>query len=557
MEIFRLFGSVFVDNDAANRSLSDTDRRGQGLANTFETMGGKLKAFGGTMSTAVTAPLVGGFLAITQGTKELRGDLSVLSTNAQVAGQDMGILNEAMIKLHAVTGETDSNVEGLSELLATGFRDEQLSTLLDSLYGASIKFKDTMKFEGIADGLQETLATGAAIGPFGELLERSGVALDGFNQGLQTAIANGTQEQYVLDVLAKTGLAGTYEAYRKNNQAMVEAEEANFRMQQSMAKLGATLEPILTPIISKVTELISKFNDMEPAGQKTIFIIGGIVMAIGPLLLGLGLLSSGIGTAITLVGTITAALPTMGAALAVITGPIGLTIAAIAALVAIGVLLYKNWGEIAAFGAKIWSDIKNAWEPNMKALGDGWNTFTEMISEAWSVMWGSVTTVFNTVQNYLDTATDTLTTGMLVKWTTFKTGITQIWGGITGAIKGFINDQLRFVNKLIDALNSIHVEIPEWVPGFGGESFGIDLPQVPYLAQGGDITRRGWAVVGEQGPELLDLNAGAQVRPLDKASGNVTFERGAFEGAFIMDDYGVDRLMDRIFARMGVKGGVV
>ena len=167
------------------------------------------------MSAAVTAPIVGGFIAVTQGTKELRGDLAALSTNAQVAGQDMGVLNEAMVKLHAVTGETDSNVEGLSELLATGFRDEQLSTLLDSLYGAAIKFKDTMKFEGIADGLQETLATGAAIGPFGELLERSGIQLDGFNQGLTAAIANGTQEQYVLDVLAKTGLAETYEAYRK------------------------------------------------------------------------------------------------------------------------------------------------------------------------------------------------------------------------------------------------------------------------------------------------------------------------------------------------------
>ena len=265
--------------------------------------------------------------------------------------------------------------------------------------------------------------------------------------------------------------------------------------------------------------------------------------------------ATGIWTTVTKIATIAGT--AFGGILAFITSPIGLVVIAIGLLVAAGVALYRNWDKIAAFGAKIWSDIKNAWEPNMKALGDGWNTFTEMISGAWSVMWGSVTTAFNTVQNYLDTATDTLTTGMLVKWTTFKTGITQIWGGITGAIKGFINDQLRFVNKLIDALNSIHVEIPEWVPGFGGESFGIDLPQVPYLAQGGDITRRGWAVVGEQGPELLDLNAGAQVRPLDKASGNVTFERGAFEGAFIMDDYGVDRLMDRIFARMGVKGGVV
>ncbi|MEW5953758.1 MAG: hypothetical protein AB1815_08495 [Bacillota bacterium] len=46
------------------------------------------------------------------------------------------------------------------------------------------------------------------------------------------------------------------------------------------------------------------------------------------------------------------------------------------------------------------------------------------------------------------------------------------------------------------------------------------------------------------------------MRPLNKAGG-VTFERGAFEGLFLLDDYGVDRLMDRIFARMGAAGMVI
>ena len=159
--------------------------------------------------------------------------------------------------------------------------------MVDALAGASIKFKDTMKFEGMADGLKKNLATGAAIGPFAELLERSGIALDGFNEGLTAAIANGTQENYVLQELAKTGLAQTYEAYRANNEEMVKAEEANFRMQIAMAKLGAALEPILTPIIEKVTELINKFNEMDPAAQKITLAVLGIAAALGPVLTGL------------------------------------------------------------------------------------------------------------------------------------------------------------------------------------------------------------------------------------------------------------------------------
>ncbi len=312
----------------------------------LKNVGDKLSGIGQSMSMAVTAPIVGGFVALTQGTKELRSDLAKLSTNAKIAGQDMEILDDAMAKLQAVTGETDSNVEGLSELLATGFRDEQLTELLDSLYGATIKFSDTLKFEGIADGLQETLATGAAIGPFGELLERSGVVLDDFNAGLQVAIANGNEENYILQELTRTGLAETYEAYRKNNEEMVKAEEANFRMQQSMATLGATLEPILTPIIEKVTELVNRFNSLDPATQKTILVVAGLAAAIGPLLVV-------VGSALGLFASLTTAAAAAGVTVGALVAPVGLAIAAFAALTAGGVLLYKNWDAISAKLAEV------------------------------------------------------------------------------------------------------------------------------------------------------------------------------------------------------------
>ncbi len=79
------------------------------------------------------------------------------------------------------------------------------------------------------------------------------------------------------------------------------------------------------------------------------------------------------------------------------------------------------------------------------------------------------------------------------------------------------------------------------------------IPTIPELAAGGIIHRSGLALVGEAGPELLELPQGAVVKPLSK-TGGIVFERGAFEGAFIMDDYGVDRLMDRIKFRLGELG---
>ena len=53
------------------------------------------------------------------------------------------------------------------------------------------------------------------------------------------------------------------------------------------------------------------------------------------------------------------------------------------------------------------------------------------------------------------------------------------------------------------------------IPGvgkIGGSSFGV--PQIPYLARGGLITRGGFAIVGDAGPEMVSLPAGAGVHPL-------------------------------------------
>ncbi|MCK9326508.1 MAG: hypothetical protein M0P69_13540 [Bacteroidales bacterium] len=556
MEIFKLFGSVFIENEKANKQIDDTDKKGKGLTNTFDVMGGKLKAVGGIMSAAVTAPIVGGFVAITQGTKELRGDLATLTTNASIAGQSMGVLDEAMVKMYAVTGETDSNVEGLSNMLATGFKDEKLTALVDAMAGASIKFKDTMKFEGMADGLQETLATGKAIGPFAELIDRAGIGVDNFDAGLKKAIESGTQQEYVLETLAKAGLPAVYEEYRKNNEELVKAEEANFRMQQSMAQLGATLEPILTPIISKITQLVGWFNTLDASTQKVVLIIVGLAAAIGPVLIVVGTL---IGSVSTIAGVFTSAsvaIAAAGGALAILTGPIGIAIAIIAALIAIGVALYKNWDEISAFATLMWNNLKTGWTEGTQALITAWLDLKTQVSTAWNELWAGVTTRYNEIKTALMTVSNEIVTWMTTKFGTFKTGFLEIWSGIVGGVRGYANGIIRLVNGIINALNTIQVEIPEWVPEFGGKSYGINIDNVPYLAEGGNITRRGWTVVGDQGPEMLNLNAGAQVRPLDK-TGGITFERGAFEGAFIMDDYGVDRLMDRIFARMGVEGGVV
>ena len=328
----------------------------------IQSFGQKMTDVGSKMSATVTAPIVGGMVAVAEGTRELRGDLARLETNAEAAGRSMDDMEEHMTQIVGVTGEVDSSIEGLSNLLATGISDEGFAEIMDSLSGAAIKFSDTLKFEGIADGLQETLATGAGTGAFAELLERSGVVLDDFNEGLEKAIKNGTEEDYVLQTLSKTGLAEYYNAYREGNPDLVAAAEAEYKLQTQLAELGKLIAPIVAKFTEFAAKVLEAFNSMSPEAKNFTLLITGIVAAIGPLIVVIGTVISNVGTILTLAPKFATALNAVKGAFALLNAtmaanPIGAVIVAITAIIAILVTAYNKCDWFRNGVNKVVSDV--------------------------------------------------------------------------------------------------------------------------------------------------------------------------------------------------------
>lgn len=466
------------------KQLKETGNAAKKLDTDLKGAGEKLKGMGQTLSMAVTAPIVGAFALVTEGTRELRGDLGTLETNAKMAGQSMGAVNEAMTKMAAVTGETDSNVEGLSNILAAGFKDEKLTQLVDALAGASIKFKDTLKFEGISDGLQETLATGAAIGPFAELLDRSSVSLDDFNAGLAKAKKNGTEQEYVLEVLAKTGLADVYTAYRETNQEMVAAAESQYDLQKSMAGLGKTLEPILTPIIKKITELLNKFNEMSPAGQKIALTLAGIAAAIGPLLIIIGSIAGAVGSISALFGGFSlaaggagAAAAGTGTALAGLLGPIAAVIAIIALVVAAIKDLWTNNEEFRNSVIEVWEEIKQSIKEAIEQITAWWKKWGPAIMKVVTPVWEAIKTVIATavkvIGRVISLLLNVLTGDWKGAWEDIKGIAKAVWDGIKGIlqagvnfVKGLWNLLIQVVKEKFTGVLNYFRSIPDQVAGF-------------------------------------------------------------------------------------------
>ena len=63
--------------------------------------------------------------------------------------------------------------------------------------------------------------------------------------------------------------------------------------------------------------------------------------------------------------------------------------------------------------------------------------------------------------------------------------------------KGIINAVISAVNVVIDAINSISLDVPDWVPAIGGQTIGFNLDNIPYLAKGGIVTEPTLAMIGE------------------------------------------------------------
>lgn len=370
--------------EGAARETKGLGQESQKTGRDLKQMGDSVKGAGEKMSVGLTAPLVGFAALAIEGTEEFRKFTARLETNAELAGESMDRMNNALRDTAAVTGEVDSSVEGLSNLLASGFKGDKFEKVLEQLQGAAIKFSDTLKFEGIADGLQETLATGAAIGPFAELLERSGASLDDFNAGLEESIKSGTQQQYVLEQLANLGLAEVNAKYREGNAEAIAYANAQYDIQAAMSQIGTLLLPVLTQVIDAVSGLLEWFNGLDESTQKVILVIGGLAAALGPLLIIVGQMITAVGAisgafavfapaasgaAAAAAGT-TAAAGGLGAALTALTGPIGITIAAIAALVAGLVILYKKNDEFRAFVDETWAKIKDSISKAVEAIRD-------------------------------------------------------------------------------------------------------------------------------------------------------------------------------------------
>lgn len=262
-----------------------------------------------------------------------------------------------------------------------------------------------------------------------------------------------------------------------------------------------------------------------------------LAAAIGPLVVGIGKFIGGISSiigAIAKIGPlITGIINIFGILKGVIQGaaltmkvlfmvmslnPITIVIAVIAGLVAAFVIL---WNKCEGF--------RNFWISLFNTIKTVVSTTITFIIGAFTRVAGIVKSVFSGIGNF----------------------VKGIFNGIIGAIKSVINAVIGVLNKMIGGLNKLHINLP------GGGKVGFNIPKIPKLAKGTSYftgsSAGNTALVGENGPELVNLPRGSQVinhnetsRALNRGA-NITINMSGFN---VRSDTDIDLIAEAIAEKL-------
>lgn len=574
MDLFKLVGSIFVDTDKANDSLAKTDEKAKKTGVTFGEVAGKAAKVG-TAIVGASATAVSGMVALANNTAETadtieKGSIRMgISTDyyqqlgyaAEQSGVEMSTLEKAAKKLEG----TDLNLEdAMNEIMSLGTAAER-SEKAAELFGEGVAYQMAPLLEESGesfDGLlqranelgivmsEDTVKAGVQLGDTMEDLQKSfGAVVTNLGGSLMPVVQQFTDvllsfAPFVQDAMANIAplLSDLFERLMPPLLELVDQlfpvllDLVNTLMPIIIDLAGELLPaivdiiqailPILPPIFDIIKEIapylvdfvkmilpiiVQLFQKVMPLFVKIVEAILPIIAELLPLIMEilealmpfLELLLDIIGFFVDVLGgLIEKILPVIINLIQNVLTPIIRTLSSVIQGVAQAFQSawewIKNiWQNAGSFFTGIWTSIKNAF-----------SAVATWFKDTFSKAWQAVKDVFSKGGKVFDG---------------IKQGIADVFHKVVNTIIRGLNTVIaapfNAINNIFDRLRGLSIlklSPFSWLPAVG-------VPQIPELAEGGEGSG-GSALVGEEGPELLDLPRGATVIPLNRSSISIGIE---------------------------------
>lgn len=463
-EAYRRISREIIESESKLKTFNAELRKiGQvnlrAMSEQFKDMGNKLTAAGNAMrgiSTAAAA-LAASLGALTVKSGKWADDLNTMSKRYSIGTKDLQMYSAAAELVDTdVEAIAKSHVKLEKTMLTASKGTGTAAEAFDAL-GVQITNADG----SLRDGEQVWQETIKALGQMENETQRDAYAMALMGRSaseLNPLIEDGGETyQRLAETMAK------YDLEFVDQEMLDRANEFNDSLDTIKAvgmvafqQLGTQLAAYLAPAMEKVVDVVGRlanwFSQLSPRTQAIIGGIAAVVAVVAPLLIGLGKVSFAISSIISLVAVI-------GPAIAGVVAALGPVILIIGAVVAAGILLYKNWDTIKAKAI----DLKN------KVVA-AFNEFKTKVSAIWSAITAPITKAVTTIQN----------------------AISKIKSIINGA-------KLSLPHFKLPHFNISSGKLP-W--GIGGKGTPPKI-SVSWYAEGGIFDSASLIGVGEKGPEAV------------------------------------------------------
>ena len=454
MELFKLLGTIAIDNDEAIKSLDDTSKKAETSSEETKSAFQKIGTVAGGIAKGVVtagAALGGAWLAAIEGSREYRTEMGKLETAFVTNGHSAEAAKQTYSDLNAVLGDSGQAVEASQHLAKLTDNEKDLQTWTNICTGVYATFGESLPIEGLTEAANETAKTGTLTGGLTDALNWAGIGEEKFQEKLDKCSNEQERQKLIMDTLN-----GTYskasEQYKKTNEDVIASQKAQEKLTDAFAEVGRIGEPILTAIkdkvgdmalaavphlenfVEKVKDIITWVKENNDTIDKWVAVIAGAGTAIGIFLLILnwGTIMTAAANAVNVVKT---AIVGMNAVM--MANPIALVVALLAGLVVAFIYLWNNVEGFRKFWINAWNLIKSAASKAKDAITKAFSNIGSWFKEKFSQIQKAGQNVMDKVKGFFTSAKTKITSTFSNIGSWFSDKFRSAWNGVKNAFSSW------------------------------------------------------------------------------------------------------------------------